>query len=91
MATDYLQRKEFSVFFNSWYICHMDKYSKTKLDRSAFIVASLFEPSDEKQYWLAKTPYQRLEALEQMRQIIYGYHPTTTRLQRFFEVAQLQD
>jgi hypothetical protein len=59
-----------------------------KMDKSAFTIASLFDPSDEKQYWLSKTPIERLEALETMRQIIYGYDPTTTRLQRFFEVTQ---
>jgi hypothetical protein len=59
-----------------------------KLDRSAFSTAMLTDPSDEKAYWLAKSPYERLEALETMRKIIYGYDPLTTRLQRFFEVTQ---
>ena len=36
-----------------------------------------------------KTPYERLESVELMRQINYGYDPTTTRLQRVLEVAQL--
>ena len=44
-----------------------------KLDRTAFTVASLFDPSDEKQYGRAKTPGERLETLEIMRQIVYGY------------------
>jgi hypothetical protein len=59
-----------------------------KLQRTAFRVASALEPSDEKSYWLSKTPYERLEAVELMRQIIYGYDPSATRLQRVFEVAQ---
>ena len=42
----------------------------------------------EKAYWLSKTPYERLDAVETMRQIIYGYDPATTRLQRIFEVTQ---
>jgi hypothetical protein len=58
-----------------------------KIDKRAFAVVSLDE-SEEKQYWHAKTPHERLEALELMRQIIYGYDPATTRLQRVFEVAQ---
>jgi hypothetical protein len=29
-----------------------------------------------------------LEAVELMRQIIYGYDPSTTRLQRVLEIAQ---
>jgi hypothetical protein len=66
----------------------MGKAKIPKLDRSAFQVASLDEASDEKAYWLAKTPDERLEAVEQMRQILYGYDPSTTRLQRVIEIIQ---
>ena len=59
-----------------------------RLDKTAFCVSPLTGPSDEKAYWLSKTPGERLEALEIMRQIVYGYDPNTTRLQRLFEVAQ---
>jgi hypothetical protein len=61
-----------------------------RLDRKAFSVGSLSEPSDEKRYWSLKTPSQRLEAMEIMRQIHYGYDPATARLQRFFEVAEFK-
>jgi hypothetical protein len=37
-----------------------------------------------------KTPCERLQAVELMRQIVYGYDPSTTRLQRVLEVAQLK-
>jgi hypothetical protein len=59
------------------------------VDRTAFEVTSLFDESSEKGYWLAQTPYERLRAVELMRQIICGYHPSATRLQRVVEVAQL--
>jgi len=59
-----------------------------KLDKTAFSVASLTDESDEKQYWLTKSPYERLRALELMRQIIYRYDPSTERLQRIFEVTE---
>jgi hypothetical protein len=59
-----------------------------KIDRKALSVASLLEPSDEKAYWLSRTPYERLEAAELMRQIVYGYDPSTTRLQRVLEIAR---
>lgn len=63
--------------------------SLPKLDKTAFSVSTLDQnDEDEKAYWLSKTPYERLEAVETMRQIIYGYDPTTTRLQRVFEVTQ---
>ncbi len=66
----------------------MDILNSLKIDKTAFAVASLSDPSDEKAYWLAKSPYERLEAVELMRQIIYGYNPATTRLQRVFAIAQ---
>jgi hypothetical protein len=66
----------------------MAKNEFPKLDRTAFSVGSVFNESDEKSYWLSKTPAERLEAIEIMRQIIYGYDPTTERLQRVFEIAK---
>jgi hypothetical protein len=71
-----------------WYDCYMDKLDFPKIQRTAFKVSSLFEKSDEKSYWLSKTPYERLEAVELMRRIIYGYDPSTTRLQRILEITQ---
>ncbi|RME42623.1 MAG: hypothetical protein D6791_17305 [Chloroflexi bacterium] len=66
----------------------MDTLTSASVDRTAFEVTSLFDESSDKRYWHARTPYERLRAVELMRQIIYGYRPSTTRLQRFFEVAQ---
>ncbi len=59
------------------------------MDKNTFSVTSLFDDSDEKAYWLSKTSYERLEAMELMRQINYGYDPTTARIQRILEVAEL--
>lgn len=66
----------------------MNITDSVKVNKEAFVVKSLFEESDEKFYWLSKTPYERLIAVELMRQIIYGYDPSTTRLQRVFEITQ---
>ena len=66
----------------------MDALHLAKLDKTAFSVASLTAESDKKQYWLSKSPYECLRALELMRRIAYGYDPSTERLQRFFEVAE---
>lgn len=66
----------------------MSGLDSVNLDRTAFSVGSLLEPRDEKAYWLSKTPQERLEAVELMRQIAYGYDPSTTRLQRVLEIAQ---
>ena len=66
----------------------MNTLSFLKIERNAFTVAAFFDESDEKSYWLSKSPYERLKAVELMRQIIYGYDPSTTRLQRVLEIAQ---
>jgi hypothetical protein len=68
----------------------MDELDSVKIDRKASSVGSVLEPSDEKAYWLSKTPSERLQAAELMRQIVYGYDPSTTRLQRVLEIAQRQ-
>ncbi|MCA9999986.1 MAG: hypothetical protein KDE56_29690 [Anaerolineales bacterium] len=59
----------------------------TRIDKTAVVIASLEDDSDELTYWLSKTPQQRLQALEQMRQIIYGYDPST-RLQRVLTITE---
>ena len=61
-----------------------------KMDKTAFSVMSLAEAAEEdRTYWQSKTPEERLAALELMRQIHYGYDPTTERLQRVLEIVEL--
>jgi len=59
----------------------------SSLDRSAFSVTTLSGQSDNRAYWGAKSPEERLVAVEQLRQLNYDYDPTE-RLQRVLEVAQ---
>jgi hypothetical protein len=60
-----------------------------EMDRSALSIGGLHDESDEKSYWLSKTPEERLAALELMRQIVYGYeYATAPRLQRVFAIAE---
>ena len=65
----------------------MDKNGFPNVKRDAFKIDSLLEQSSEKSYWLSLTPYERLEAVELMRKIIYGSE-SSGRLQRVFEIAQ---
>jgi len=67
----------------------MGAVDEVRLDRSVYQVASLDDDSGDRAYWLAKSPAERMEALELMRQIVYGYDPATTRLQRVLEIAEL--
>ena len=67
----------------------MSDVPSIRLDKTALSVASLHEESDDKAYWLSRTPAERLEAAELMRQVNYGYDPTTVGLQRVLEVIKL--
>lgn len=75
---------------NSWYSNTMQK--NQKLDRSAFSIGALQDEDgmEGMLYWKNKTPVERLEAVERIRQILYGYDPSTTRLQRILEVTELK-
>lgn len=60
-----------------------------KIDRTAFSVIKMEEQDEDlKRYWHSKTPHERLEAVEMTRQILYGYDPATTRLQRVLEITR---
>jgi hypothetical protein len=60
-----------------------------RMDKTAFSVVSLFEAdAADKAYWRAQSPQARLEALELMRQVAYGYDPATARLERVLEVVE---
>lgn len=67
----------------------MKKDHAPRLDRNAFSVIGLQEQDeDERKYWRSKTPHERLEAIEMTRQMLYGYDPAATRLQRVLEVVE---
>ena len=67
----------------------MNENSFPHLDKTVFSIVSLEEADDDEvKFWRSKTPYERLDALETLRQIFYGYDPNTTRLQRLFEIAE---
>jgi hypothetical protein len=63
--------------------------SLNSLDRTQLSIVPLASEGDDRQYWLRRSPMERLEALEQLRQVTYGYDPATARLQRLLEVAPL--
>jgi hypothetical protein len=63
---------------------------KARIDRGAFIVSTLKDAEQQdREYWAKQTPQTRLRAMELMRQINYG-KAASGRLQRFFEVVQLE-
>lgn len=60
-----------------------------RIDKSVLSTVSLSQAdADDKAYWASQSPTARLQALELMRQVAYGYDPATARLERVLEVAQ---
>lgn len=59
-----------------------------RLDKTAVRVRKLSDPDDWSDYWKTKTTEERLRAIEAIRQMIYGYDPATTRLQRVARVTK---
>jgi hypothetical protein len=68
----------------------MNDVDAARLDRSVFEIGSLDDTKAERNYWRTRSPQERMEALELLRQIIYGYDPATTRLQRVLEIVELE-
>lgn len=62
-----------------------------KIDRTAFSVVRLEDSDNDLEYWLSKTPHERLAAQEYQRQMLYGYDPATSRIQNFFEVVEREE
>ena len=66
----------------------MSAIESAKMNKKAFSVVHGFTAEDDREYWWHKTPLERLETLEMMRQIVYGYDPASQRLQRVFAVIR---
>jgi len=59
-----------------------------KVDKTSFSVVTGIDNTDDVAYWHAASPAKRLQALEIMRQINYGYNPVTDRLQRILTIVE---
>ena len=66
----------------------MDEPGALKIDKTNFSISSLSAPSDDKEYWFAQSPYERLRAVETLRTLNYGVCQSTVRLQRVLEITQ---
>jgi hypothetical protein len=62
--------------------------SEFAFDKTALSVVPLSAAGDEREYWLSKTPEERLRAVELIRRTLYGYTDPPPRLQRLLEVAR---
>ena len=68
----------------------MSGIDQLRVDRSILTECSFREASlAGKAYWLSRSPDERLEHVELLRQLNYqGYDPATARLQRILSVIE---
>jgi hypothetical protein len=61
-----------------------------RIDRTK-LVATTFDgaDADDIEYWMNRTPTERVEAIEYLRRWVYGDDQVDARLQRVLESAQL--
>ena len=58
--------------------------------RDVFEVIGLRE-ADNLNYWLDRSPIERIEAIEFMRKVMYGHDRVSERLQRVLTIAELKE
>jgi hypothetical protein len=62
-----------------------------KLDRAAFSVTKLgTHDRTDLEFWLRRSPAERIAAVETPRRAMYGNDVTNQRLQRILEVVELR-
>ena len=65
------------------------EWIEPRVNRSVFTVIDGFDDdSAERVYWHSRSPEERLEHLETLRRIAYGYS-ADARLQRVLEIASV--
>ncbi len=60
------------------------------MDKRTLKITSIHD-KDDHNYWANKSYLERIGALEELRRIMFGYDPSTERLQRTFTVTQLKE
>jgi hypothetical protein len=66
----------------------MKTIQSLRMNKNIFSVVADFSEANDMEYWFSLSPLERLEAIELMRQIIYGYDPSSDRLQRVFTIEE---
>jgi len=61
-----------------------------KVKRNVFQVVDMHE-SDDTAYWRGQSYKKRIETIELMRKVVFGYDRVSERLQRVFEVVELKE
>jgi hypothetical protein len=59
-------------------------------EKTPITVSDLTDQGTDLEFWLSRTPEERLSAVEFMRQMMYDYNPATDRMERILEVDDLK-
>ncbi|MDD3544444.1 MAG: hypothetical protein PHG96_03685, partial [Kiritimatiellae bacterium] len=58
------------------------------LNRSVLSIVYEGSSDEDAVWWYKRTPNERFQHMEYLRQINYGYDPVTSRLQRVLEIVE---
>lgn len=61
-----------------------------RLDRSRIVIGTVQDEDPDRDYWLMRTPAERIAALEACREAFYGSDAVRGRVARVLEVARLR-
>ncbi len=61
-----------------------------KIQKTSFEIVDLHN-ADDSYYWRARSPIERIEAIEFMRKVMFGHDRVSERLQRVLAVAELKE
>ncbi len=67
----------------------MQDNSEMRLDKTKISVSNSFDNTEEKEYWLSRTPQERLAHMERLRRICYGKKATGRMDKTVFEVTRV--
>ena len=65
-----------------------EKMIEETIRRDVFEVVELHE-TDDSNYWLDRSPVERIEAIEFMRKVMFGHDRVSERLQRVLTITEL--
>ena len=66
-----------------------EKMIEETIRRDVFEVVDLHN-ADDSNYWLSRSPVERIEAIEFMRKVMFGHDRVSERLQRVLTIAELK-
>lgn len=66
----------------------MQDLPEMHLDKTKISISNSFDNTEEKEYWLSRTPEERLMHVERLRRIAYGYDENSGGLQRVLEITE---